>query len=189
MTNPNITDPLAGEAQLTSSDGSSAVGESMTLAELNQMLGKTFTDKSTALKAVKDTFAFVGKRKEDIARELATSNPSANQSPDVEAQLKEVKEELFYTQNPQYVEYRSIIKMMGSNPADVVSSDAFKPILENGTVAKEVAKTKSVVASNPRLAQSRTAVESAVAVANSRNASVTDVAESLSKAIASEYAL
>lgn len=201
MTQENSTDnSLAGATHVDAADGAAAV-PSLPLAELNTILGKDFKDTGTALKALKDTQAFVGKRKEDIAAEVraelgntsgnasSSSNANSSSTSALESTVKSLQEDIFYTQNPQYKDLRESIKLMGANPADVVATEAFKKIFVKVQAADEVEKTRSVVSSNQRLAQSKTHTESAVAVANARGTTTDDVAASLVGGIREEFGL
>lgn len=184
----NLTiDPITGEPRTSTSDGAAAVESStLTLTELNQFLGKDFKDKDSALKALKDTQSFVGKRKEDIEAEVranTAAHATSSSNPELESQVKSLAEQLFYTQNPQFKDYQDVIKAMGSNPAEVVESGAFKKVFEQGKAALEAAQTRSVVNSNPRLAQARTTADEAIKVANSRGTTVEDVAAVLARGI------
>lgn len=188
MDDNSTGDSLAGGAQLTPADGGTAVAQdSLTLAELNQFLGKEFKDKDSALKAVKDTYSYVGKRKEDIAAEIANAQqaPSA-QDPNLNSKVQKLEEELFYTQNPQFKGLKDLISTMGNDPAEVVETDAFKNVFEKVTVADEVEQKKSVVSSSPRLAQAKSTLDSAVEIANARNSTVEDVALELVRGINKE---
>lgn len=178
---------LAGDAQLTSADGAAAVDSgTLTLAEMNQVLGKDFKDKESALKALKDTQSYVGKRKEDIAAELRANNTvTSPQEPDssLKSEVQNLKDELFYTQNPQFKDLRDVITSMGTNPAEVVDSPAFKKVYEKVQVADKVETSRSVVSSSPRLAQSQSVVDSAIQIANARGTTSGDIAEALARGI------
>ena len=59
----NLTDStLPGATHVEASGGQAAVADTLSLAELNTLLGKDFKDKATALKAVKDTFSYIGRQ-------------------------------------------------------------------------------------------------------------------------------
>lgn len=196
MTQDNSTDQtITGDQGSGSSDGAAAVG-SLTLAELNAHLGKDFKDTPTALKALQDTFSFVGKRKEDIASEVraelaAKADGSASDSSGGSSQgatksdIQRLETELFYSQNPQYKEYASLISKMGGSPAEVVQMPEFTSVYEKAKVADGVASTRSVVSSNGRLNQTKTVVQEAIAVANTR-ATNDDVATVLARGINEE---
>jgi len=123
--------------------------DTLTLAELNESLGKNFKDKATALKSFKDTFSYVGKRKEDIAKELGGNTEAlANE-------IRQIKENAFFEKNPDYAPYRSAIIKMGQNPEEVVNTPEFKAIFEKTIGYDKSQSLKSVLVSNPRLAQSK----------------------------------
>ena len=44
--------------------------DGMTLSEINAALGKNFPNKEAALKSFKDTFSYVGKKVEDVKKEV-----------------------------------------------------------------------------------------------------------------------
>lgn len=144
----------ADESQLNSAAPEAAVSneskpEELTLTELNTLLGKDFKDKATALKSVKDTFSYVGKRKEDIMKEVSGSTDQ------VSKELKEIKENMFFDKNPDYNPYRALMAKMGSNPEEVANSTEFKGIFEKAKGFDENQKLRSVLVSNPRIAASK----------------------------------
>lgn len=191
----NTPGTVPGDAQLTSAESGGNVGSSdaLSLTELNSLLGRDFKDKPSALKALKDTQDFVGKRKEDIAAELVQANGSQQnasaQAPNPamasKSDIQAVNERLFFAENPQYKGFESIIKKMGTNPEEVVGTAEFQTVFENGKVAQEVAQKKSIVSSNSRLSSNKTAVQEAVLVANATGSSQM-TADVLAKAIISE---
>ncbi len=151
----------------------------LTLAELNVLLGREYKDKESALKGIKDTYSFVGKKVE------ASASPTPA-TPFASAQdVKVLQEELFYSQNPDYKDYRKTIAMMGTNPAEVVNSEAFKILWDKIKVADDASSKRSVVSSSPRLAQTQTAMDEAVRVANATR-SAESTADVLAKAIMAE---
>lgn len=181
--NPSL-DTLADASHVAAADGGKTVDSpALTLDALNKFLGSDFKDTSTALKALKDTKDFVGKRKEDIVAEVRKS-PDAN-VPEVatKSDVQSLKNRLFFSENPQFKEYESLISKLGSDPAEVVDTPDFKTIFEKVKTADEVASSKSVVSSNGRLSQSKTVVDQAVTVANARGSTNEDVATVLAKGI------
>lgn len=185
MTDNPSPDTLAEGAQLTPADGGGTVGTpALTLAELNKHLGSDFKDAATALKALKDTKDFVGKRKEDIASEVKASlTPTAVLDDALKSDVQALKDRLFYSENPQYKGYEALIKKMGADPATVTDSEEFKAIFEKVKVADEVAQRKSNVPSNARLAQVKTVRDEAIATANSRGSTMEDLALVLARGI------
>ena len=186
--NPN--DPsLAGDAHVTSADGGATVDSStLTLTELNSFLGKSFTDKDTALASLKETFSFVGKRQADIERDVrAKLAAEAGQTaqPDLKAEVSSLRDRVFFSENPQFKGYESIIRKMGSDPAEVVTSPEFKTVFEKGKVADEVTQTRSVVASSARVGQSTSVSAEAVKTANATH-STEQTADVLARGIREE---
>lgn len=192
MTNENPTgNSELGEAHATSSGEAAAVSgaDTLSLAELNQFLGKDFKDKETALKSLKDTQSFVGKRSEDIEAEvrakLAQGNGSGNaaEAPASKSEVRSLRNDLFFRDNPQYAPHRALIEKLGEDPAEVVGSQEFKDVFEKVKVADEVESKKSVVHSSSRLGQSNSVVDEAVKVANARGTTGEDVAATLARGI------
>lgn len=186
MNQDNLTDETLADASRTSAaDGGAAVDSStLTLAELSSYLGKNFPDKETALKSLKDTQSFVGKKREDIEAEVRASvAPAATQtSPEVAQELSSIKTRLFFSDHPEYKGYEAIIAKMGSDPSAVVGSDEFKQVFESGKVADEVSKTRSVVASSARVGQAAPVLDNAIKVANATR-STEQTAEALARGI------
>lgn len=165
----NLTpDTLPGGAHVEPSGGNEAVADTLSLAELNQYLGKDFKDKATALKAVKDTFSFVGKKQETPATPVASA--------ELEAKVQSLEEEVFYSKHPEHAANRDIIKAMGGKPSEVVGTDAYKALFEKVKVADEVQKKQSVLSSNSRVAANASYRDEAVTVANAVGSSGDDVA-------------
>ncbi len=184
--NPS-SETLADAAHVDVADGGETVDSpALTLAELNKHLGSDFKDAPTALKALKDTKDFVGKRKEDIAAEVRASQPVTPQTaPDdsLKSDVQSLKDRLFFSENPQYKAYESVIKKMGSEPSEVVGSEEFKMIFEKVKIADEAAQKRSVVSSSSRLAETKTTTDNAIAIANARGSTLEDVALALARGI------
>jgi hypothetical protein len=192
MTNQDNLSPetLAGSPQLSAADGGETVASpALSLSDLNSHLGSDFKDVSTALKALKDTQSYVGKKKEDIAAELR-STVNASLAPQVDAQLRSelqsIKDELFYSAHPEYKGYRGLISKMGSSPSEVTGSEEFKSVFEKVKIADEQSTNRSVIHSNQRLGQAQTATDEAIQIANARGKTTADVAQSLTRAIMAE---
>lgn len=147
--------------------------ESLSLAELNQALGKNYKDKATALKSFQDTFAFVGKRKEDLKPEI---DPSQFISRD------QYETDLFYSKNSKYdtPETRRVIdaiaKAENLKPSDVVQSDTFKSLFSKVEGYDQFQSEKSVLETNPRLASTK---DSFTRAAEALQSGQKDQAESL----------
>lgn len=134
-----------------------AIADSLSLTELNHALGKTFTSKEAAIKAVKDTFSYVGKRKEDVAKEVVDTSKFIS--------AERYETDMFYAGNPDYTDLRQVIDSMakaeGKRPHEIVNSDAFKNVFEKVKGFNEVQKTRTVLESNPRITSSRTKIQEA----------------------------
>lgn len=173
MPEEDITlEALADESQLNSPAAEGTVSDesqpkALSLEEINTALGKNFKDLPTALKSVKDTYAYVGKRKEDIIKEVG-GNTS-----EIATELKTIKDNMFFDKNPEYAPYRKAMERMGSNPVEVANSEEFKTIFEKAKGFDDSQKLKSVLVSNPRLAQTKDALTKA------REATTTDERDSL----------
>ncbi len=182
MTENLSPETLADGVHVAPADGGGTVeSPALTLAELNKYLGSDFKDPQTALKALKDTKDFVGKRKEDIVAEV--KNSSANVDDSLKSEVQSLKRDVFFSQNPQYKGLEAVIAKFGTDPAEVVKSPEFTSVFEKVKVADEVANKKSIVSSNPRLSQSKTVLDEAVTVANARGTTNEDVATVLARGI------
>jgi hypothetical protein len=113
------------------------------------------------LKSFKDTFSYVGKKKEDIEREVTSKLQVNEQTNKLAQEIEEMRKERFYDKNPQYSSLRSVIEKAGGNPADVVNQDWFKEISTKVSGYEETQKLKTVLESNPRLASSRDSLSKA----------------------------
>lgn len=125
--------------------------ETLSLEELNKYLGKNYKDKATALKSVKDTFSYVGKKVE-VKKDVDLSGYISKD---------QYETDMFYSKNPEYESssVRAVIDSMakaeGKKPAEIVQSENFKTIFGKVKGYDESQSVKSVLESNPRLASSR----------------------------------
>ena len=140
-------------------------GGDLSLTELNTFLGKNYPDKATALKSLKDTFSYVGKKVEAASVQTPAASPDTSE---FTRQIKEMKEQLFYSENPQYKtpEMKGMISKMGENPADVVATPEFKAIFDKVSGYDKIQKTKTVLESNPRIGQVRNKISEAKTALN-----------------------
>lgn len=141
--------------------------EALSLTELNNLLGKNYPTKEAAMKSVKDTFSFVGKKVE----------PKIDPSQFISREQYET--DMFFSKNTEYSspEVRKIIDAMakadGLKPQDVVNSDTFKAVYTKVRGYDESQSLKSVLESNPRLSSSRdtfTQAQEAVKTGNTAKA-------------------
>jgi len=143
--------PDEGGQEAVNSDGASVSLKDLLSAEL----GKSFASDEDALKAVKDTFSYVGKKKDDIAKEVKEQLPSAS-SNEVAELTRRLTDLEFYKSKPEYEGAKDIIAALSKNgetPDKVIESKIFKDIWEKTKGYDEVQKSKSVLQSNPRLGQ------------------------------------
>lgn len=147
---PQDTQPREGVQ-----DGGENKSNSIELAKLNEMLGKDFKDVDTALKSIKDTQSFVGKKME------AVKDPTIEEKLDnLEKQLNESN---FYRENPQYdnEDARNLIKELGGNPTEVIEKDIFKNTFEKISAYNKSQESKSILHNSSRLGQVSTKMDEA----------------------------
>jgi len=143
-----------GAQNVPSPGGDVAESEVASLKDvLNTALGKDFPSDEAALKAVKDTFNFVGKRTDPQVVEKPVV-PQEVMS-EISSLKKTVEESQFYAQNPDYNndDFKSMVALSGKTPADLVSAPGFKEQYDKIKAYNEIEKSKSVLQSNPRLGQ------------------------------------
>ena len=143
-----LTDSSLSDKSDGGDGGVSEDESSLSLEELNAKLGKNFPSKEAALKSIKDTFSFIGKKQEAKAPQIDTSQFASRED------LESIREENFFSKNPDYEPYKDLInglKKEGQTLSDVVNQDAFKGIYEKAKAGDEIAKAKSVLQSNPRI--------------------------------------
>lgn len=152
---PGVTPPV-GNVPPNGGNPPQAQPEAMTLSELNSFLGKDFKDKNTALKALKDTFSYVGKKKEDITAEVLADIKSNDKTAELSRQLQVMEDERFYDKNPDLdkPEIRKFISSTGKRPSEVAATTEFKAIFDKVTEYDKTVKLRTVLESNPRLASS-----------------------------------
>jgi hypothetical protein len=164
MPDTNTDKPIAGGVDVAPADGSAAGSDEVsTMHEvLSKALGKEFKDDESAMKAVKDTFAYVGKvgkfaPKLDALQQKfggetkllefmdQSLNNSGTPAPVVDTSQfvtkEEMAREMFYKDNPDYKPYQSVIdalaKTEGKTPTEVVQSDSFKPFFEKAKASDD----------------------------------------------------
>jgi hypothetical protein len=168
----NTTDnTLAGaEQNVPAADGGAAVSEEVVELKdlLGTALGKTFPNNEAALKAVTDTFSYVGeygkvrpvlKQLQDKfgADYLTKIMETTNQPQDAGnfVTKEELATERFFTKNPDYEAHRSVIeafaKTSGKSLAEAVDLPEIKSLMDKAKSYDEMEKSKSVLQTNPRL--------------------------------------
>lgn len=162
-----------------SDDTSDDVGSGSQPAGLKEVLerelGKKFSDEQSALKAVKDTFNYVGKagkyqkavesvmQSKGLSEDDAISfiaNTSKAQSQEVDMSKYATREELqerdFYSEKPDLKPYQATINAFRkANPdktlSEVIELPEVKGILDKAIAQDTVAKQKSVLHSNQKI--------------------------------------
>lgn len=158
----------------------------ITLAELNATLGKTFPDKETALRSIVDTNSYVGRKKEDIEREVLSRVHNTEETAKLTKQVEDMRKDMFYRDNPNYAkpEVRAMIEKFGGNPIEVVAQPEFKTIFDKITGYDEVQNRKTVLESNPRIVQSRDVLTKATeAIAQSNGYRTESIENSIANAV------
>lgn len=133
--------------------------ENLSLEELNKFLGKSYPNKETALKSLKDTFSYVGKKKDTVVKEALDENKFISR--------EQYEEDMFFSKNPEYTtpEMREVIKSMakaeGIKTSEVVEKESFKKIFGAVKGYSESQNLKSVLETNPRIAQTKSLLKEA----------------------------
>lgn len=185
--NPNPAEVVPGAAHVEASGGEANGGADMSLKELNLMLGREYKDVPTAMAAIKETYGFVGKKVETATAVTPAPAAQANDTHASKDEVKQLRDDLFFSQNPQYNDYRSLINKLGANPSEVVVSEEFKTVFEKAKSADDAKNSRSVVSSNARLASSSTKLDEAVKASNAVGIGSQSVAEILAAGILEDY--
>lgn len=123
--------------------------EALTLEELNSITNKNFPDKETALKALKDNFSFVGKKKEDVAADLVNKGEYISK--------KDLDTEFLYKENTTASQNRTLIdsfaKANNISAREAIERPEIKSLLEKAKGFDASQSTKSVIETNPKLGQ------------------------------------
>ena len=168
----NDTQPEGGAEAV----GNEGVAE-MSLKEINEALGKNFTDKETALKSIKDTYSYTGKRKEDIISEYKKQAGDSELASKVSSLENMLRDANFYAENPQYKPYKDVISKFGGNPEEVIKDSVFQSTFKKASAYDETEKSKSVLHSNPRLGKITDKItEAKTAMASGDSAKAQDAA-------------
>jgi len=124
---------------------------------LGQVLNKTFNSDEEALKSVQDTFAYVGKRKQDAVSEaMATLQTKGKIDSSNFVTKEELEQVTFYAKHPEYEPYKNIINRLrddGKSLDEVVKLDDFKGLYEKAAEYEKQEASKSILKTNPRLGQ------------------------------------
>lgn len=153
------------------------VPEALTLPELNQLLGRDFKSKDSALKSIGDTFKFATTRVADVTK-VAEAKVDENYKKLAEG-FEAQSREMFFLQHPEHAPNRKLIESLGSNPSDVVNSDVYKEVSGKLSEHDKTVKLKTVLESNPRLAASRDNMTKAADLKKSNNGFMSEEIENL----------
>lgn len=142
-----LNDAAVTEAETVATDSSDA----LSLAEINELTGKNYKDKETALKSIKDMSSQAGKAA-DLEGKLAKAKEAVGngENPEVaelREQLNQLQQDAFYSQNPEVNRAlaETIAKANGITPQEAIATDLYK-----NTVAAPDKRT--VAQSNSRVA-------------------------------------
>lgn len=167
MPEEDITlEALDDESQLNSASASETVEtkdtlpesqlRGLSLDELNGTLGKQFKDKESAIKAIKDTFSYVGKKVDQVEAELKNNGFISK---------RELEEIMFYRDNAEFAANKDIIDAyatkFGISPAEAVKSSALSGLLAKASKADAYENNQSVIESNPRLVATKSNLDKA----------------------------
>jgi len=147
-----MTDVASAPVKETVSAVSPNTAEALSLSELNAYLGKNFTNKDSALKSLKDTFSYVGRKIEEGQSKI---------DPNQFISKEQYEKDMFYSRHAEYAtpEVKEVIDAMakarGVTPKEVVESDTFKSVFSKVRGYDESQSLKSVLETNPRLASTR----------------------------------
>lgn len=128
--------------------------DNLTLEEINSHLGKDFPTKAEALKSIKDTYSFVGKKQEDFTNSLQERGYMTEE---------QFKNEMFLKDNPQHAENAEILKAIAKDKKltleAAAKTEGYSKLVEASAKYKELAESQSVMDSSPRLAEAKEEVD------------------------------
>lgn len=125
----------------------------MSLQEMNDYLGKNYPSKEAALKSIKDTFSYVGKKKESVVKEALDEDRYISR--------EQYEKDMFFSKNPDYSSdsvkkvLESISKAEGISITDASQTEAFKEVFGAVKGFSESQNLKTVLESNPRIASTK----------------------------------
>lgn len=135
---------------------------------LSKTLGKDFPSDDAALKAVKDTFSYVGKKKEEVAKEVIPQIDLSNY-----VSKAEFEEATFYAKNPNLEQLKTVLSAMskssGKSLSEVAASEDFKSLYSKVDAYDKNESSKSILQTNPRLGNVKDTIEQAKEALKSGN--------------------
>ena len=161
--------------------------ETMSLAELNSLLGREFKSKDSALKSIQDTYKFATTRIADVEKTFAEK--STQEYKKLAEGFEAQQREMFFLQNPQFAPHRKLIESLGKTPSEVVNSDIFKETFSKLSEHDKTVKLKTVLESNPRLAASNDGFKKAVELKTQHGKVTSDVEKLVTDAVIDAYGL
>ena len=168
------SEPIPEAADVPAADSEETVeavakdSDALTLDQINEATGRNYKDIDTALKSLKDTRVEATKAGE---YKKALDALATGESSELAEQVKALREDNFYSKNPQYEGVRDLINQMGGDPQEVVQTDAFKSAFEKISGYEKTQSTKSVLETNPRIGQVKSKMTDArEAIEQSRDA-------------------
>ena len=163
----NNDEVLSDDLELSSADDKSTVGNIAKI--MGETLGKEFPDDETALKSIKDTFAYVSKAGKamktveklgiDLDKDDSLEATPPPKTPEIDTDNFIDKatylKDTFYAKFPEYAGHQELIdsyvRDKGISHTEAVSSEALKPLFEKTSAYDEIQSKKSVLETNPRL--------------------------------------
>lgn len=120
--------------------------DGLTLEEINEKTGRSYSSKDEALKSIADTFSHIGKKEDQLAEELRDKNFVSKD---------EFKKELFYRENPDMKEHSELLEALadkkGVTVEEAAESDDFATLYEQASEAQKEQSKQKVLQSNNRV--------------------------------------
>lgn len=151
----------------------------LSLEDLNQTLGKNFSSKDEALKSIKDTFGYVGKKQEDVSKDLKEQGYMTKQ---------EFENELFYRDNPEHANNKDILDSIAKTKqislSEAAKTESYNKLFEGASNFEKEQSKKSVLETNPKLAhvEDRQKTVQELSQAGSRDAAAREAAKTVIEA-------
>lgn len=142
---------VSGEAAVSQQSQAATDVDALFLKEISAATGKNFDSKDKALKAIKDTWSYVGKKQEDAAtaaeRRLAESGEYVRRS--------EIETEFFYRDNKEANAHRTLVdavaKANGISAREAATLPDVKKVIEAASAYEAQEAAKTVMQSSSRL--------------------------------------
>lgn len=177
----NTPEAVPSASDVSAEEGGGAEA-SVSLQQIKDVLGKDFKDADTALKSIKDTYNFVGSQAQykekisDIASKLGTdedgvlsalesltaqpkAQPKTPQAPTGDYVSREqYEQDQFFARNQELESLKDVLVPLKEAHKDLswgefIKQDTVSQLVDTYKTASELQSKKSVVESNPRIAQ------------------------------------